>query len=214
MALRIIEMRDDGPAVHSILQAADRSPYRSIYLPQLRGEVPHPLAAFDPVSQTLVTGQRDETTVPTQALFMLNSPFVREQSLDLANSLLAIQHANDVQRIRQAYERTLARDPEPREIARVKVFIAKYSSSWLKSHPGHPLARASEQADNPAANDSSDITAGIVRSDNLGQDDPDDTSKQFADETPLLVFPDTAKKAAWVAFVQSLYGSAEFQFVR
>ena len=220
MALRMIEMRDDGPAVHSILEAADRSPYRSVYLPQLRGEVPRPLAAFDPVSQTLVTGQREETTVPTQALFMLNSPFVREQSLDLANSLLVVRHANDAQRIRQVYERTLARDPEPREIARVKVFLAKYSASWLKSHPeassaNHPhVAKASKQADNEANNNSSDITAGVVRSDNLGQDDPDDTSKQFADETPLLVFPDTAKKAAWAAFVQSLYGSAEFQFVR
>jgi len=220
MALRVIEMRDDGPAVHSILQAADRSPYRSIYLPQLRGEVPRPLAAFDPVSQTLVTGQREETTVPTQALFMLNSPFVREQSLDLVNNLLAAGHANDAQRIRQVYERTLARDPSPQEIARVKAFLAQYSTSWLKAHPQTSPAtdnhsvQASETASTLPNNQVSDITAGIIRSDNLGQDDPDDTSKQFADDAPVTVFPDTAKKAAWAAFVQSLYGSAEFQFVR
>jgi hypothetical protein len=145
--------------------------------------------------------------------------FVREQSLDLANSLLVVRHANDAQRIRQAFERTLARDPEPREIARVKVFLAKYSASWLKSHPEassakHPhVAKASKQADNEANNNSSDITAGVVRSDNLGQDDPDDTSKQFADETGPCRSRYSAK-AAWAAFVQSLYGSAEFQFVR
>ena len=40
MALRMIEIRDDGPVVHSILAAADRSRYRSVYLPQLRGETP------------------------------------------------------------------------------------------------------------------------------------------------------------------------------
>ena len=59
-----------------------------------------------------------------------------------------------------------------------------------------------------------DMTDGVFRSDNLSQDDPDDTSKQFADETPVLVIPDSARQAAWAAFVQSLYGSAEFQFVR
>jgi cytochrome c553 len=220
MALRVIEMRDDGPAVHSILQAADRSPYRSIYLPQLRGEVPRPLAAFDPVSQTLVTGQREETTVPTQALFMLNSPFVREQSLDLVNNLLTAGHASDAQRIRQVYERTLARAPSPQEVARVKAFLGQYSASWLKAHPQAPPAtgnhsvQAGETASTLPNNQVSDVTAGIIRSDNLGQDDPDDTSKQFADDAPVTVFPDTAKKAAWAAFVQSLYGSAEFQFVR
>jgi hypothetical protein len=220
MALRVIEMRDDGPAVHSVLQAADRSPYRSIYLPQLRGEVPRPLAAFDPVSQTLVTGQREETTVPTQALFMLNSPFVREQSLDLANNLLAAGHADDAQRIRQVYERTLARDPSPQEAARVKAFLAQFSVSWLKAHPqtspttDNNSVQAGKTASLPANNQASDITAGIIRSDDLGQDDPDDTSKQFADDAPIVIFPDSAKKAAWAAFVQSLYGSAEFQFVR
>jgi mono/diheme cytochrome c family protein len=223
MALRVIEMRDDGPVVHSILQAADRSPYRSIYLPQLRGEVPRPLAAFDPVAQTLVTGQRDETTVPTQALFMLNSPFVREQSLNLANDLFAGKQTNDATRIRQAYQRVLARDPSPQEIARVEKFVAKYSVTWSQAHPDTAKDKQAHvvqvnQQSTPQTQSSqakpSDITAGIVRSDSLGQDDPDDTSKQFADETPVLIFPDTAQKAAWAAFVQSLYGSAEFQFVR
>jgi hypothetical protein len=220
MALRMIEMRDDGPAVHSILKVADRSPYRSIYLPQLRGEVPRPLAAFDPVSQTLVTGQREETTVPTQALFMLNSPFVREQSLELANNLLAVNHESDAQRIRHAYEQTLARDPSPREIARVEAFLAQYSSSWIKGNPetssaAHKqIVKASDQKSGQANGQTSDISAGVIRSDNLGQDDPDDTSKQFADETPQLAFPDSAKQAAWAAFVQSLFGSAEFQFLR
>jgi len=29
-----------------------------------------------------------------------------------------------------------------------------------------------------------------------------------------MVVPDSAHQAAWAAFVQSLFGSAEFQFVR
>jgi cytochrome c553 len=216
MALRVIEMRDDGPVVHSILKAADRSPYRSIYLPQLRGETPRALAAFDPVTQTLVSGQREETTVPTQALFLLNSPFVREQSLLLAQRLLADRRGNDTQRIRVAFERVLGREPTKGEAERVKVFLAKYAQTWASGHPPKAqLIEASLAIGSATASESSkDVTAGIVRSDSLGQDDPDDTSKQFADETPPLVIPDTAQQAAWAAFVQSLYGSAEFQFAR
>jgi hypothetical protein len=92
--------------------------------------------------------------------------------------------------------------------------------SWLKAHPqtspttDNNSVQAGKTASLPANNQASDITAGIIRSDDLGQDDPDDTSKQFADDAPIVIFPDSAKKAAWAAFVQSLYGSAEFQFVR
>ena len=140
--------------------------------------------------------------------------------MEQVNSLQAVGHANDAQRIRQVYERTLARDPSPKEIARVKAFLAQYSASWLKAHPqtspaiDNHIVQDGETASTPANNQASDITAGIIRSDNLGQDDPDDTSKQFADDAPIVVIPDSAKKAAWAAFVQSLYGSAEFQFVR
>jgi len=218
MTLRMIEIRDDGPVVHSILKAADRSPYRSIYLPQLRGEVPRPLAAFDPVSQTLVTGQREETTVPTQALFLLNSPFVREQSLILANSLLTDGRTDDAKRIREAFERVLGRDPSKAEVERVKAFLARYSATWTKAHSESSaqarVAKVGLNSSKTASPSPNDVTAGIIRSDSLGQDDPDDTSKQFADETPPLVVPDSAQKAAWGAFVQSLYGSAEFQFAR
>jgi hypothetical protein len=212
MNLRMIEIRDDGPVVKSMLNAADRSPYRSIYLPQLRGEIPRPLAAFDPVTQTLVTGQRDETTVPTQALFMLNSPFVREQSLNFANILLTAKYPTPEERIRFAYERVLARDPGPQEVVRAKTFLAHYSASWLKDHPGAPVAAKPRIV--KTSTTTNDIASGIVREDNLGQDDPDDTTKQATEEAQSIAHPDTAQQAAWAALVQSLYGSAEFQFVR
>jgi cytochrome c553 len=212
MTLRMIEIRDDGPVVKSILDAADHSPYRSIYLPQLRGEVPRPLAAFDPVTQTLVTGQRNETTVPTQALFMLNSPFVREQSLNFANTLLAAKYPTTDERIRSAYERVLSRAPKPQEVLRAKAFLTLYSATWLKIHPGAPAV--SKPVVVKASATTADITSGIVREDNLGQDDPDDTTKQTAEEAQNVAHAENAQQAAWAALVQSLYGSAEFQFAR
>jgi uncharacterized membrane protein len=216
MALRMIEMRDDGPVVHSILSAADRSHYRSVYLPLLRDEIPRPLAAFDPVTQTLVTGQRDTTTVPSQALFMLNSPFVRQQSLKLADNLLTNRSESDSERIQQAYERVLGHGPTPQDTTRVKAFLARYSDTWSKAHPAtaHLVTATSGSAHVAlVGGQSSSITSGIVRSDGLSQDDAVDNANEKQDDTPVTA-PDSAKEAAWAAFVQSLYGSAAFQFVR
>src|SRR5207244_9583393 len=107
--LKMIEMRDNGPESRNINEAADRSVSRSVYLPLLRGVTPKSLEAFDPVTQTLVTGQRDATTVPTQALFLLNSAFVRRQSLSLAERLLSERQKSAARQIRQAYPLTLGR---------------------------------------------------------------------------------------------------------
>jgi hypothetical protein len=211
MALRVIEIRDDGPTVASILAAADRSRYRSVYLPLLRGETPRELAAFDPVVQTLVTGQRQTTTVPTQALFLLNSSFVRRESLVLAGRLLAEQLPGDGARIREAYKRVLGRDPKPEETAKAMAFIARYSDKWSTVHPG---ASASGGVPAIPAASSSGITEGIVRFDGLTQDDEVLDIAPPSEDASLNIAPSSAKHAAWGAFVQALYGSAEFQFVR
>ncbi len=211
MALRMIEIRDDGPVVQSILAAADRSRYRSIYLPLLRGETPRELAAFDPVAQTLVTGRREETTVPSQALFMLNSPFVANQALLLADALLAEKHLSETQRIRQAYERVVGHDATPREAQRIKQFLGKYAAEWADAHPNPsntvPVSTLLTQ-DAKAS-----VTAGIVRSDSLTQDDEVEDPKTDKSGYPRLT-PGSSSEAAWAAFIQALYGSAEFQFIR
>src|SRR5690606_17206287 len=53
---------------------------RSIYLPQPRRKRPELFQLFDAADPATVTGDRDETTVPSQALFLLNSAEIREQS--------------------------------------------------------------------------------------------------------------------------------------
>ena len=207
----MIEMRDDGPVVSSVLSVADRSHYRSIYLPLLRDETPRPLAAFDPVTQTLVTGQRDETTVPTQALFMLNSPFIRQQSLTLADRLLQAPHRSDPDRIREAYELVVGHDATPHDTARVEAFLARYSATWDQAHAG--TAPPLKQHLVPASSTVVPITTGIVRSDGLAQDDSIATPAPV-NSTSTGAEPRSGKEAAWAAVVQSLYGSAAFQFVR
>jgi hypothetical protein len=75
------------------------SPYfrRTVYLPLLRDaiglneyadEAMGLLETFDFADMNLVTGQRNSTTVPTQALFLMNSPFMQEQARALASRLI------------------------------------------------------------------------------------------------------------------------------
>jgi hypothetical protein len=148
-------------------------------------------------------GQRDATTVATQALFMLNSPFVREQSLYLADSLLASRHQSDAERIRRAYELVLSRDPSPQESKKIRTFLARYKDSYSKLHE---TADSNQPHLVNTSDPPSDITAGISRADDEG-----DPPKQTIERA---IQPENPKQAAWASFVQSLYASAEFEFVR
>ncbi len=132
--LKMIEMRDDGPEARTINDQADKNTCRSVYLPLVRGVTPRALEAFDPVEQTLVTGSRDATTVPSQALFLLNSSFIRKQSLALAERLLAGTESGDADRIQKAYRLTLGRIASKKELERVQRFLAEYEIEYRQQH--------------------------------------------------------------------------------
>jgi hypothetical protein len=93
--------------------------FRSAYLPLVRGMVPEFLSVFDVADPELVVGQRDVTTVATQALFMMNSPLVREQSQAAAERLLAAGTLSESARIDQAFRLILGRpaSDEQRQLA-------------------------------------------------------------------------------------------------
>ena len=88
---------------------------RSLYTPVFRNTPLEILAVFDFADPNLVVGSRTTSSVPTQALFLMNSPFVRAQAAAAANRLLAKKLPSDTVRIRQAYRRTLGRNPTIRE---------------------------------------------------------------------------------------------------
>jgi hypothetical protein len=53
----------------------------------MRDRLPDVLDVFDFAEPSLVTGRRDTTNVPTQALYMLNSEFVWERAAGFAKRL-------------------------------------------------------------------------------------------------------------------------------
>ena len=88
---------------------------RSVYTPILRNRLLELFEAFDFADPNLSIGRRNVTTVPTQALYLMNSPFVMDESRDAARELLAQPDLTDEQRVVTAYRSTLGREPTRRE---------------------------------------------------------------------------------------------------
>jgi cytochrome c553 len=108
------------------------SRHRSVYLPILRDYVPDFLEVFDFAEPSTLTGRRDTTTVATQALMLLNSRFVVDQSKSFAERMLARPLPDDGARIEAAYLAALSRPPSAEERARATKFLgqAARAAAW------------------------------------------------------------------------------------
>src|SRR5262249_14767164 len=126
--LKVIELRNNGPEARALRERAGASRHRSVYLPLLRGIVPTSLEVFDFAEQGMVTGRRDATTVPTPALYLLNDPSVRRQSLALADRLLARGDLDDAGRADLAYRLIVGRGASDSERARVAGVLAEFEA--------------------------------------------------------------------------------------
>jgi hypothetical protein len=108
---------------------------RSVYLPILRGQVPEVLAVFDAADPSLIVGKRDVTTVPTQALFLMNNPFVLKQAEEMAKRVLAQQGLDQAGRINLAYRLALSRLPTDHERTDFAHYIDDYRKSVAAANP-------------------------------------------------------------------------------
>jgi hypothetical protein len=112
----------------SALAEVDGGPHRSVYMPIVRSALPGMYELFDFAEPSMVTGERDVTTVATQALYMMNSAFVIEQSKAFAQRLLAEKAVDDAARIDLAYRNALGRSSTSIERQRAARFIAGYEA--------------------------------------------------------------------------------------
>ena len=88
---------------------------RSIYTPVFRNTLPELMQVFDFADPNLVTGIRTTSSVPTQALFMMNNPFVQKQANLAADRLLKESLSGEKSRIEYTYLLVLGRLPTTRE---------------------------------------------------------------------------------------------------
>ena len=98
---------------------------RSVYAPVFRNALPELFDVFDFADPSMVVGQRNVSTVAPQALFLLNHPFLLEQSRHAARRLLSIPGRDDDERVEHAYRIALGRAPTATERRLALKFLAK-----------------------------------------------------------------------------------------
>ena len=223
---KVVEMRNNGAEARRLTEDASRDLHRSVYLPLVRGVTPRALEVFDFAEQGMVTGSRDSTTVPTQALYLLNDPFVRRQALALAERVVQTPNLNDFDRLQLAYQLAFGRNATPAESDRATAYVAEISllvrdslMAAANSSKETIVADASTQA---ADEDNADATAtgsqprGAAKAKPApavpaNPDDIDPTDLPVNEE---VVEAKDATTAAWASFCQALLGTAEFRYLK
>jgi len=98
-------------------------PRRSVYVPVIRNALYDFFSVFDYPNPGVITGQRAQTTVAPQALFLMNSPFVLEQSASLADRIERMG-ADDRSRAGAAWQLVLSRPARADELERALSYVS------------------------------------------------------------------------------------------
>ena len=185
-----------GRASTSQIQTLLPSNHRSVYMPILRGTVPAFLDTFDLAEPSFVVGDRDETSVPSQALYLLNDPWVTEQADVMARELLGMR-ADDEERARVAFMRTLGREPTASEMGSVRSFFRDFGRLDSEGN-AFEQPEGTRRFNEGVGNRSQRRAAIRERMRARGRDIPE---------------PLDAREVAWSAFCQSLFACAEFRYI-
>ena len=128
--------------LESIAGTADNR--RSVYLPIVRDRVPESLEVFDFAEPTFVTGQRDATNVPTQALYLLNSAEVARMADAFARRVVGAGES-EVDRVQAAFALAYGRRASTGEIRACREFLDDFKAAQARD------ARSSSAASAPPA---------------------------------------------------------------
>jgi hypothetical protein len=128
---------------------------RSVYAFIDRSALPEMFNTFDFANPDMSTGERIMTTVPQQALFMMNSPFLVEQVKNILARPDIAAATTDAEKVRLIFRTLFQRAPRPEEL--------KLAEQYLTSES--PAPKTSETAAIP-----------------LGQ--PDASQKKLGKKTP------------------------------
>ena len=126
------DMTEEGPATWR----------RSVYTYQKRG-LRYPLfEVFDQPNMNVTCERRTSTTVPTQALTLLNNEFALRQAQAFAKRVSKLADT-DAQRVREAYRIALSRAPTQSEMEANLGFLQQQR----EYHEGDPLAALTDLCD-------------------------------------------------------------------
>lgn len=152
-----LNLQPFGPPVAVVRQADgsvttandDAGHRRSVYLKVRRSQPVTMLEAFDTPRMEINCARRTEATVPTQALVMLNSPFIENAAKSLSSRIVA--HATTrLQRIEFAWNVLFSRPSSESERKRVEKFLDGYVRHELGDKFSSATAEDLSTAENSA----------------------------------------------------------------
>ena len=97
---------------------------RAVYASIDRQNLPGTFREFDLASPDQHSPQRFQTTVPQQALYMLNNLFVVERTKDVVKLGTVATAKNDSEKVRAIYRAVLSRNPTAEEVELASQFVA------------------------------------------------------------------------------------------
>jgi hypothetical protein len=101
------------PGLGSVFGYDFKAERRSVYMPLFRNNLMDVMEVFDLANPNAPAGRRAISTLPTQALYLMNSPFVIKQAAAAAKNLSGNQPLDE--KLTALYASTLSRAPTPRE---------------------------------------------------------------------------------------------------
>ena len=179
---------------------------RSVYLPILRDRVPESLEVFDFAEPSFVTGRRDATNVPTQALYLMNSA----ELVRIADSFaMRVMGAGDKEpeRINAAFMIAFGRKPSSSEMTACRSFIDDFKAAAAKD--GQNInAGAGRQ---PAASGARGQQRGESERLNLRERARQRLEAARNPSNTPAARPVTGEQMIWSALCQALFLSGEFR---
>jgi len=224
-----------GPAI--VITASPAPRRRTLYGLIDRQNLPNLFRTFDFAGPDTHSPQRFTTTVPQQALFMLNSPFVSEQVRALAARTEFADADDDRARIEVLYRTVLGRAPSEPELALGLAFLSAEQARDVAPAPSAapetaapppavPQPPANEVAAAPAPTDkSAAVDKPTPGGPPAAAADPKSEEAKAADEKAAKKAEEKARELAqqraaagpplsvWQRYVQAVLLSNEFAYV-
>jgi hypothetical protein len=122
-----LDLKQGGPAVDMF--EAKNSKRRTVYGFIDRQNLPGMLRTFDFANPDTSNPQRYETTVPQQALFLMNNPFVQDQAKQLLKRPEVAGQSDPALKIRTLYRIAYGRQPDAAELKLGERFLQTASGN-------------------------------------------------------------------------------------
>ncbi len=199
--------------------------YRSVYLPIARNAVPRSLEVFDFAEPNMIVGQRETSNTAIQSLYLLNNPFVIDQSAAFARRLQS-ESSSPSEAVELAFQIAFGRAPTSAERKSSMRFLQQAANAQARE----PLADATlaerrqqnqRQQNQRQQNQRQQSRREMLRArvaerlanNGGGPDNREQVRNFIARNFPNAAGRDDAELEPLTQFCQALLAAAEFRYV-